>query len=230
MKMIKLTAGIMLCFLNVLLFYSFPYAFFYRKVGADHFALISIGFCVYVVLHIVKRPENFYIWNHEFSHLLASKWFFKPVRGFHISRKKGGRVIVDETNFVIDLAPYFFFPLIIITTLFSILLKRAGFPSAVPIYFISFGFLFGMMLSFNLSSFVKKQEDIMRNGIIFSASLILCINFMLLPAYMLPGIAGKRVFMKDVTLLWTKNVSVNTVTISTALRSYCKEARAYLSK
>jgi hypothetical protein len=209
MKLFKFITGIILLALDFLIIWSFPYRYAADVVDTIYYLLALLGGVIYLMIHIVRKPENFYIWNHEFSHLLASKLFFKDVKGFHITSKGGGKVVVEKTNFLIDLAPYIFYPLVIITLSLAILFRRAGFQATTMAYFITTGYLLGMMFGFTAESFIRGQEDIKRNGYLFSVSVVLLFNFLILPFYLLPGVIGKKIFLKDFFILWLKNISIN---------------------
>lgn len=208
MRILKLFTGIALISIDLLLILTFPFRYVAGSVEKIYYLLASLGIILYTTVHIVRKPEAFYVWNHEFSHLLASKLFMRDVKGFHITRKRGGKVVIDRTNFIIDLSPYIIFPLAIIIVFLALLMRRAGFPEATSFYFLTIGYMLGMMFLFTAEAFFTGQEDIRRNGLLFSASIIFLCNFIFLPAYLLPGVTGKKIFLDNLTTLWWKNISV----------------------
>ncbi|NIS76923.1 MAG: hypothetical protein GTO00_04780 [Deltaproteobacteria bacterium] len=136
--------------------------------------------------------------------------FLKDVKGFHVTRRRGGKVVVEKTNFLIDLSPYLFYPLIIFLVLLAILFRKAGFQAGIRAYFLAAGYLLTMMLAFTAKSFVSGQEDIKRNGYLFSATVVLLLNFIILPVYLLPGVIEKKVFIEDIIMLWFNSIKLNT--------------------
>ncbi len=209
MKLCKLVAGILLFCLDFLVVWSFPFRYVGGILDKVYYLLFGLGCVIYLLVHVVRKPESFYVWNHEFSHLLASKMFFKDVKGFHITRRQGGRVVVEKTNFLIDLSPYLFYPLIIFFVFLAILFRKAGFQAGIRAYFLSAGYLLTMMLAFTVTSFVSGQEDIKRNGYLFSATLVFLLNLIILPLYLLPGVVGKKAFIVELVRLWFSNIKLN---------------------
>lgn len=207
MKILKFSMGLLIFSIDVILVVSFPFDYVFGSINKLYLLLACLGGVVYLGVHIVRKPEKFYVWNHEVSHLLTSKIFMRDVTGFHITNKMGGKIVVDKTNFVIDLAPYVVFPLIIIFVFLAILMRKAGFDQATLVYFLLAGYILGMMFAFTAESFLAGQEDIRRNGLVFSISVILLGNIIILPLYLLPGVGGKKIFIKNFFLLWGGNLS-----------------------
>lgn len=230
MRLCKFAAGIILFCLDFLVVLSFPFRYVGSILDKVYYLLFFLGCVIYLLVHVVRKPENFYVWNHEFSHLLASKMFFKDVKGFHITRRRGGKVVVEKTNFLIDLSPYLFYPLIIFFVFLAILFRKAGFQAGIRAYFLAAGYLLTMMLAFTVTSFVSGQEDIKRNGYLFSATLVLLLNFIILPVYFLPGVIEKKEFIVELIDLWFNSAKLNTYIIYTIAGNIYADMMGILSR
>ena len=67
-----------------------------------------IGFAVYLVIHIVfYKPVFIHVMAHELTHIFWAFLFGGKAKKLEVSAS-GGRVLINRTNFVITLAPYFF--------------------------------------------------------------------------------------------------------------------------
>ncbi len=202
MKIVKLFAGILLLLLTSILLFTLPYTFIGEQVKEIFLLLAALGAVTYLLIHLLNRPVGVYIWNHELSHLLMAKIFLRKVSGFHITEKQGGKVVINRSHFIIDLAPYYFFPVILSFTALSLILEKAQLSGIIPIYFFFLGFLFSMMAVFTADAFLKRQDDIMKNGFLFSFAFILFSLTLTFSLYLLPGVQGKFVFLKGFFQLW----------------------------
>ncbi len=136
-----------------------------------------LGFISYLMIQAVFfKPIRTYIFGHELSHALWSMLFGGRVKEFNVS-KKGGSVLLTKTNFIINLAPYFF-PIYT----FIVLLIYFGLGVFVDVkpYVSYMVFLVGFTLSFHIAltfnSLTTRQPDVIKTGFIFSLVLILLIN------------------------------------------------------
>jgi hypothetical protein len=130
-----------------------------------------------------------YLWAHEFSHLIVSKLFFRKVHSFHITSRDGGKVVIDRTNVVIDLAPYVFPLYGIAACAVAVLLK--GFSTWVPnLYLALASFLFTMHVLFSAEGFIKGQPDVKRSGRLFSGAVVLLCLLLWVPCLLAPGSAS----------------------------------------
>src|ERR1041385_5205199 len=83
--------------------------------GAD-ITLVPIlaGAACWVVIYLLlPKPMWIYVFGHELTHAIWVWFFGGAVKKFKVT-SDGGHVIVDKTNFIIALAPYFF-PLYVVT-------------------------------------------------------------------------------------------------------------------
>ncbi len=69
---------------------------------------IVVGFIGYSLIHIfIYKPTFLYVLPHELSHALFAWIFGEKVKKIKV-RDTGGYVEMSHSNFIIDLAPYFF--------------------------------------------------------------------------------------------------------------------------
>lgn len=169
-----------------ILLYTFPVVRQGFVTGWER-VFLSAGVVAYLGIHFfLRKPERMYLWAHEFSHLLAAKLFLRRVHQFHISSRSGGKVVLDGTNVVIDLAPYIL-PLYSLAALAAVaLVGRVS--SWVPrAYLPVCAFLFTMHLVFSAEGFVAGQPDLRRNGRLFSGGLVLLFLVAWAPLLVVPG-------------------------------------------
>lgn len=181
--------GIPLLFLDGILLYTFPLraAGF---TGTQEGLIVAAGTVLYVCFHIfLRKPERLYLWAHEFSHLAAAKLFFRKVHSFHISSRQGGKVVVDRTNAVIDLAPYAV-PFYSVATGAAASVFREASPWIPPIYLGAATFLYAMHLAFSAESFLDGQPDLTRSGRLFSAAVVILFLLLWVPLLAAPGTAA----------------------------------------
>jgi hypothetical protein len=128
-----------------------------------------------------------YLWGHEFTHLFVAKLFLRPVHGFHITSRSGGKVVIDRTNIAIDLAPYAL-PFYNVVALLPVAVIAGGPPYARKIYLGAAAFLFSMHLCFSAEGFIDGQPDVRRSGRIFSLAVVLLLLMLWTPILAAPGI------------------------------------------
>ncbi len=206
MKSMKLCLGILIIPLNVLLLVSFPYGYLIKSVDYHYLLLFILGTTTYMLLHILRKTEGYYIWNHELSHLVIAKVFMKKIKGFHITSGKGGRVVVSESNWLIDLAPYYFSPILLTILLLSLIIIRGKIPYAERSYFFLFGFHMTLMLAFTGDSLMKGQEDLKKNGYLFSLSVIFFLHLITTSIFLIPAVGNKMGFLKALYFGWFSNL------------------------
>lgn len=180
--------GIPLLLADGLLLYSLP-----LWVGAssrDEGWIVAGGAAAYLAVHfLVRKPERLYLWGHEFSHLVAAKLFLRKVHGFHISSRAGGKVVIDRTNVLIDLAPYAV-PFYVVVAAAAAAAFRTVSPWIPDLYLALAGFFFTMHLVFSAEGFLKGQPDLKRSGRIFSAAVVALVLILLIPCLLAPGTPG----------------------------------------
>ncbi|MBI5575709.1 MAG: hypothetical protein HY896_05025 [Deltaproteobacteria bacterium] len=182
-------AGIPLLVVFGILLYGFPAqaaGMYTREEGW----ILAGGAALYLAAHFfIRKPERMYLWSHEFSHLLAAKLFFRKVHSFHITSRDGGKVVIDRTNFAIDLAPYVF-PLYSIAAACAALILRSASPWVPDVYLATASFLFSMHLVFSVEGFFRGQPDVKRSGRLFSGAVVFLFLLLWIPCLLAPGTAA----------------------------------------
>ncbi len=160
--------------------------------GDERWILLG-GSALYVLFHfLVRKPERMYLWGHEFAHVVVAKLFFRRIHQFHISSRDGGKVVMDGTNVLIDLAPYLL-PLYSVAAFTVAVIFRKASPWVPDIYLGLASFLYAMHVLFSAEGFLSGQPDVKRSGRIFSAGLVLLVLLLWVPCLLAPGLpAGFR--------------------------------------
>ena len=181
--------GIPLLIVDGVLLYTFPVPAGQLATREEGWIVLG-GALAYLLVHFfLRKPERFYLWGHEFSHLVLAKIFFRKIHQFHISSRDGGKVVLDRTNVMIDLAPYIF-PLYCVGTGVAASLFRRTSPWVPDIYLAVASFLFTMHILFSTEGFMAGQPDLRRNGRVFSAAIVLLFLLLWIPCLMAPGVSA----------------------------------------
>jgi hypothetical protein len=181
--------GIPILFVDGFFLYTFPVPV--RGLATREEVWIVLGgILAYVLMHFfIRKPERFYLWGHEFSHIVLAKIFFRKIHQFHISSRDGGKVVLDRTNVMIDLAPYIF-PLYSVGIAVPATVFRHVSPWVQDIYLLAASFLFTMHLFFSAEGFLAGQPDVRRSGRVFSAAVVLLFLLLWIPCLMAPGVSA----------------------------------------
>ena len=128
--------------------------------------------CWVIIYLLLPKPMWIYIFGHELTHVLWTWLFGGKVKRFKASAS-GGHVVVNKSNFLIALAPYFF-PLYAVLV---VLLFLAGHGLwNWRHYLVWFHLLLGAAYAFHvtLNWHILKcsQSDISDQGYLFSAVII----------------------------------------------------------
>jgi hypothetical protein len=132
-----------------------------------------IGFAVYLIIHIVfYKPVFMHVMAHELTHIFWAFLFGGKAKKLEVSAS-GGRVLINRTNFVITLAPYFF-PLYTFIFLGVYIIAKEQ-------YLPYIAFLIGASLSFHIAltlySMKTAQSDFHEDSnIFFSLSFVYLMN------------------------------------------------------
>jgi hypothetical protein len=158
----------------------------WRVMGASGSADITFvpilagAACWVVIYFLLPKPMWLYVFGHELTHAVWVWLFGGSVKKFKAS-SSGGHVVVDKTNFLIALSPYFF-P-------FYAVMVVAGFAVGHLIwnwrnFSVWFHLLVGAAYAFHvtLTAHVLKtqQSDITSQGYLFSAVVIFLGNVLVL--------------------------------------------------
>ncbi len=153
-----------------------------RCDGAD-ITLVAIAGgagCWLVIFWLLPKPMWLYVFGHELTHAIWVWLFGGSVKKFKAT-SEGGHVIVDKTNFLIALSPYFF-PLyaVIVVAVFLVGHLIWGWKD----FFVWFHLCVGAAYAFHvtLTGHVLKtqQSDITSQGYLFSAVVIFLGNVLVL--------------------------------------------------
>jgi len=142
--------------------------------GADTAWIPFLGgvACWCVIFFLLPRPMWIYVFGHELTHALWTWAFGGSVKRMKVS-SSGGHVVINKTNFLITLAPYFF-PLYAVMVI-------AGFALGNLIwdwrpFLIYFDLLLGAAYAFHVTltfhTLQTRQTDITSQGYLFSAVVI----------------------------------------------------------
>ncbi len=135
------------------------------------------GFVLYLLIHIVfYKPVFIHIMSHELTHMLWAFLFGGKTKKIEVS-ENGGKVIINKSNFLISLAPYFFpFYTFIFILIYLIADKK---------FYSYIAFFIGGSLSFHIAltlySLRQSQSDLKEDSnIVFSLSFIFFMNIIII--------------------------------------------------
>ena len=130
------------------------------------------GFVAYLCVQaLFWRPLFFYVMGHELTHALAAVLHGGQADDLRVSTK-GGMVKVNVSNFLVNLAPYFF-P--IYTAAAALIYLIAADPYK-PYLVALIGFTLAFHFALTLYSLKQHQSDITEVGWLFALPFIACIN------------------------------------------------------
>ena len=182
-------AGIPLLFADAVLLYALAPRLARHFTPLEGAAMLG-GAAAYAALRmLLRKPERMYLWAHELTHLAAAKLFLRPVHGFHISSRSGGKGVIDRTHVALDLAPYAI-PLYNAILLVPAALLRGSHPYAGHAYLGAAAFLLAMHLHFSAEGFLDGQPDVCRSGRLFSAAVVVFFLLLWLPFLTAPVTHG----------------------------------------
>jgi hypothetical protein len=139
-------------------------------------AFVSGAACWLVIYLMLPKPMWAYVFGHELTHVLWTWLMGGKVRKFRASAK-GGHVVVDKSNFLIALAPYFF-PLyaILVVGVFLIGNWLWHWSHYVVWFHLLLGAAYAFHVTLNGHILQHQQTDISDQGYLFSAVIILLGN------------------------------------------------------
>lgn len=142
---------------------------------------IVIGISMYCLFHFfIYRSAAIYVMAHEFTHAAFAMIFGYRVKKIKVSAK-GGYVEMSESNFIIDLAPYFF-PLytVILTASFFALHKIFDLTNYFWLFFIFFGITLAFHFLSNWDILKIEQPDLNVVGKTFGIIFVLISNIIVI--------------------------------------------------
>jgi hypothetical protein len=134
--------------------------------------LLAGAACWAVIYWLLPKPMWIYVFGHELTHAVWVWLFGGEVKKFKVT-SEGGHVVVDRTNFLIALAPYFF-PLyaVLVVLVFAAGHLIWGWQRHLPWFHLSLGAAYAFHVSLTWHVLQTRQSDITSQGYVFSAVVI----------------------------------------------------------
>ena len=149
-----------------------------------------LGAALFLPLYLILR-RRYAVWGtmeHELTHALTALLFLRRVRSISAGEKHGETEFSGRGSAVITLAPYF------LPTL--ALLPLGLRPLLAPAYQTWVDLLLGSLFLYYLISNLREshpaQPDLRRHGLLFSYSVILPLNLLLLSLLLLLGTGNEQ--------------------------------------
>lgn len=170
------------------------------------FVPILAGAACWVVIYLLlPKPMWIYVFGHELTHAIWVWLFGGSVKRFKAS-SSGGHVVVDKTNFLIALSPYFF-PLyaVIVVAVFATGHGIWGWKDSFVWFHLLVGAAYAFHVTLTAHILKTEQTDLTSQGWLFSAVVIFLGNVIVL----LVGIPLLTSNVDLTTMLdwWLKNTS-----------------------
>src|SRR5436309_8201021 len=131
-------------------------------------AMLAGAACWLVIYLLLPKPMWVYVFGHELTHAVWTWLFGGKVKKFKATAN-GGHVIVDKSNFLISLAPYFF-PIYV--ALIVLVFTAGHLIWNWKSYLVWFHLLVGAAYAFHVTLtwhiLQTKQSDITQQGYLFS--------------------------------------------------------------
>jgi hypothetical protein len=146
-----------------------------RLSGTAHTFWVAFGSgaaCWLVIFLILPKPMWAYVVGHELTHALCVWLQGGKVKRFRATAQ-GGHVVVNRTNFVVALAPYFF-PIYAAVVFLSYLAGDLawGWRPFLPSFHLLLGAAYAFHISLTWHVLKVRQPDIAEQGYFFSAVVI----------------------------------------------------------
>jgi hypothetical protein len=162
--------------------------------------LFIAGVLTYGFVHLfLHQPLALHVFGHELTHVVWSRLFGGKVTQFKVS-EAGGHVVVTKSNFLVELAPYFF-PLyaVVVVLLYGLLALIDAPPPWFGALVALLGVTFGLHLAMTIHTLRSLQSDLAGVGYVFALPFILIMNIavlMLFAALVMPQVRY-GVFLAD---------------------------------
>ncbi len=154
--------------------------------------MFVLGFVLYLVVHFLfYKPVFIHVMTHELTHLFWAYIFGGRAKKLEVSHN-GGKVLINKSNFLISLAPYFF-PIYTFLFIIIYLIARVEFLPYIA-------FFIGASLSFHIAltlySLKTNQSDFTEDSnVFFSIAFIFLMNVIII-AGILALLSSKVDFLK----------------------------------
>lgn len=135
-------------------------------------ALLAGASCWLVIYLLLPKPMLIYVFGHELTHAIWTWMCGGKVKRMKVT-SKGGHVVVTKSNFLIDLAPYFF-PLyaFIVTIIFAVGHLLWGWKTFSVWFHLLLGISYAFHLTLTWHILQVRQSDIVQHGRFFSGVVI----------------------------------------------------------
>lgn len=150
------------------------------KADETFVPIIAGAACWLVIYLLLPRPMWLYVFGHELTHALWVWLFGGRVKKFKAT-SEGGHVVVDKTNFLIALAPYFF-PLyaVMVVLIFVVGHLVWNWKGYLVWFHLFIGAAYSFHITLTAQTLQTRQTDITSQGYIFSAVIIFLGNVLVL--------------------------------------------------
>ncbi|MEO0414053.1 MAG: hypothetical protein AAF226_03760 [Verrucomicrobiota bacterium] len=177
---------------------------------SPEFFWFGVGSAFWLLLFYVARNKVMmwlYVAGHELTHALFALLCRGKVSEIHIS-SSGGHIMTNKTNFLVSLSPYFFpFYSVIFIAVWA-LLEAFFFDFSDRDRFWLYGGIgltWMFHISFTIWMTMRKQTDITMNGKVFSFSLIVLMNLLIMSALLIA--ASPHVTFGQYHGAWIRNLT-----------------------
>lgn len=181
-------------------FYKVP-EFFFFGAGA------IVGLIVFIYAKRNKILMWLYVAGHELTHALFAMIFRGKVSEIRITATDGGHIKTDKSNFVINLAPYFF-PFYTIFVIFVWAIAEWQFidftESQTFWLYGSIGLTWLFHIGYTVWMLQRKQTDIQVNGRLFSYTVIVLANLLVISGLLI--IASPAATLRSFGQDWWQNM------------------------
>ena len=153
------------------------------RCGSADTTLVPIGAgaaCWLVIYWLLPKPMWLYVFGHELTHAIWVWLFGGSVKKFKAT-SEGGHVIVDKTNFLIALSPYFCpFYAVLVVVVFGVGHLIWGWKNFFVWFHLCVGAAYAFHITLTSQVLKTQQSDITSQGYLFSAVVIFLGNVLVL--------------------------------------------------
>ena len=144
-------------------------------MAGGNLAWFAGGFIAYLAVQFLFwRPLFLYVMGHELTHALAAVIQGGQADDLRVSTK-GGMVKVNVSNFLVNLAPYFF-PIYTVAVALVFLIAADPYK---PALIALIGFTLAFHFALTAYSLKQHQSDITEVGWLFAIPFIACVNVLI---------------------------------------------------
>jgi len=154
-----------------------------RACGSADLTLVPVvaGVACWIVIYLLlPKPMWIYVFGHELTHAIWVWLFGGNVKKFKVTGD-GGHVVVDKTNFLIALAPYFF-PLyaVLVVAVFVAGHLIWNWNAHIAWFHLLIGAAYAFHVTLTAHVLKTRQSDITSQGYLFSGVVIFLGNALVL--------------------------------------------------